>query len=52
MFDDSGWSIGETGVGYDNTPGEYIDLIKTDVKPTDTVADGTSIFVRIPFNGR
>ena len=51
MFDDSGWSTGETGIGFDDSPNEFIDLIKTTgVKPTDTVADGTSIFVRIPFD--
>ena len=48
-FDDSSWSIGETGVGFENSPSTFDHLIKTQVKPTDTVPDGTSIFVRIPF---
>jgi len=48
-FDDSSWPLGQTGIGFENSPGSFQDLIKTQVKPTDTVADGTSIFVRIPF---
>ena len=48
-FNDSSWSTGDTGIGYENSPDDYQDLIKTQVKPTDTVEDGTSIFVRIPF---
>ncbi len=48
-FDDSSWAIGQTGIGYENSPDDFDHLIKTQVKPTDTVPDGTSIFVRIPF---
>ena len=48
-FDDASWGVGETGVGYENTPRNYQDLIRTRVKPTEVAADSTSLFVRIPF---
>ncbi|MCA9216462.1 MAG: CotH kinase family protein, partial [Planctomycetales bacterium] len=48
-FDDTAWGVGETAIGFENTPRNYIDLIRTDVKPIDTVEGGTSIFMRIPF---
>lgn len=48
-FADDTWDTGPTGIGYENSPRNFEDLIKTRVKPSETVADGTSIFVRIPF---
>ena len=48
-FDDAAWETGETGIGFENTPRNFIDLIRTRVKPADVAADSTSVFVRIPF---
>ena len=48
-FDDGQWSQGETGIGFSG--GEAFDgLIRTQVNLRDVSADGTSVFLRIPFN--
>ncbi len=49
-FNDGSWATGQTAIGYENSPNDFAELIKTQVKPTNTVPDGTSVFVRIPFN--
>ena len=49
-FDDSGWGSGAAGFGYENSPGDYIDLIETRVKPTETVSRATSIYLRFSFD--
>jgi hypothetical protein len=49
-FDDAAWTIGTAGVGYENNPGDYVDLIETRVKPSEVVAGGTSIYQRFHFN--
>ena len=49
-FDDSSWQSGSAGFGFENTPRNYVDLIKTRVKPIETAADATGIFVRVPFS--
>jgi hypothetical protein len=50
-FDDTSWNSGKTGIGFDDaaTP-RFDELIQSPVRPSDTTATGTSIFVRIPFN--
>ena len=48
-FDDADWSNGQTGIGFENNPRNFIDELTTRVKPAETTADGTSIFMRIPF---
>ncbi len=49
-FDDSQWGAGETGIGFENSPDDFIDLIRTRVKPAETAEDSTSVFIRVPFN--
>ncbi|MDB4438337.1 lamin tail domain-containing protein [bacterium] len=49
-FDDTAWASGTAGLGYENNPGDYIDLIETRVKPSEVVAGGTSIYQRFHFN--
>ena len=49
-FDDAQWGSGDTGLGYDDTPGDYEDLIRTRVKPSETAEDSTSVYFRVPFN--
>ncbi len=49
-FDDSTWSSGTAGIGYENNPGDYLGLIETRVKPTEAVSGGTSIYQRFHFN--
>ncbi len=52
-FDDSAWIQGSgktTGVGYENTPENYKDLIKTSVLSQMFGDNGnTSVYIRIPF---
>lgn len=48
-FEDVNWSTGIAGIGYENNPGDYLDLIETRVKPTDEVAGATSIYQRYHF---
>lgn len=46
-FDDSGWTTGVTGFGYD-TSGTFAEFVATDI--TDVMFNiGTSLFVRVPF---
>ena len=49
-FDYNLWPIGTVGIGYEDTPADYQNLIQTTVRPTDSCAECTSIFVRIPFD--
>ncbi|MCA9169081.1 MAG: CotH kinase family protein, partial [Planctomycetales bacterium] len=49
MFDDSQWTVGDTGLGFEDTPRNFTDLLHTRVKPTEIAAGGTSIYTRIPF---
>ncbi len=46
-FDDSGWKSGPMGIGFEDNPDDYQELIKTNIKE-DIV--GTSVYMRIPFN--
>ena len=48
-FDDSTWPSGPAGIGYENTPGDYVDLLDTRVKPTEAVIGATSIYQRYHF---
>ncbi len=48
-FDDSTWETGETGIGFENNPRNFTDLIRTRVKPAEVAPDSTSVFMRIPF---
>ena len=43
------WQTGQGGIGYEDTPGDYQDLIGTTVRPGDACAECTSIYARIPF---
>ena len=49
-FDDANWPTGTSAFGYENTPDDYQDLIETVVRPTDTIAGATSIYLRYSFN--
>ncbi len=49
QFDDSSWAAGPTGVGFEDNPGAYTDLLKSRAKPAEAAADATSVLVRIPF---
>ncbi len=49
-FDDSSWSGGPLGIGYERHPGNtvnYTDLIATDINSLMT--NSTSVYIRIPF---
>ena len=49
-FNDAAWAQGQTGVGFESSD-NFEELINTvSQKPVDAIADGTSIFVRVPFN--
>ena len=43
------WGTGETGIGYESTPENFRDLIKTSVDPQAACPTCTSVLVRIPF---
>ena len=43
------WQTGQLGIGFENAPDDYEQLIKTRVKPADACATCTSVFVRVPF---
>ncbi len=50
-FDDTSWTSGTGGVGYENNPGDpvnYSSLIDTDVK-TEMYNVNTTCYIRIPF---
>lgn len=49
-FDDSSWSIGMAGFGYENNPGDYLGFIDTRVKPTETLPGATSVYQRYQFD--
>jgi hypothetical protein len=49
-FNDAGWSTGSAGFGYENNPADYLDLIATRVKPSESVTGATSIYQRYHFN--
>ena len=44
------WGTGQAGFGYEDTPTDYQDLIRTSVQPVETCATCTSIYLRIPFD--
>ena len=44
------WGTGQTGIGFENEPENFRDLIKTSVKPLDACATCTSTLIRIPFS--
>jgi len=48
-FNDGAWPAGQTGIGYENSPDDYRNLLKTQVVPRDAHANATAILVRIPF---
>ena len=48
-FDDGAWSEGTSGIGYENTPADYADLITTSVRPQDVVPGATTIMTRTEF---
>ena len=48
-FDDSAWTEGTAGVGYETTPADYDSLINLDVE-TEMYDTNSSVFVRIPFD--
>jgi VCBS repeat-containing protein len=48
-FNDTAWSSGETGIGYETAVADYAGLIRTSVQPSTVAAGATSILVRIPF---
>ncbi len=49
-FDDAAWASGSAGFGYENNLADYDTLIETRVKPTESVAEATSIYQRYHFN--
>jgi hypothetical protein len=49
VFDDSGWTDGLTGIGYD-TRSDYDDYINTDVEALMNNNIMNSAYIRIPFN--
>ena len=49
-FDDAAWSSGATGLGFETIPSTHSPLIATRVRPSETHAASTSIFLRIRFN--
>jgi hypothetical protein len=49
-FDDSDWLSGIAGLGYENNPGDYLGLIETRVKPSESLPNGTSVYQRFHFN--
>lgn len=47
-FDDASWPSGFNGVGFEQSPPGYRDLIATDLGAS--MADRTSVYLRIPFD--
>ncbi len=43
------WQSGQGGIGYEEKPGSYQELIGTTVRPGDACATCTSIYTRLPF---
>jgi len=48
-FDDSGWQSGPQGFGFENSPADYEDFIKTRIRPNEAAPSGTSFYLRFPF---
>lgn len=56
-FNDTAWTAGQTGIGYETTPADYASILRTSVDPKRGNAQGalvtcstcTSTFVRIGF---
>ena len=48
-FDDGGWMSGPTGIGFD-TGDDFLELIRTTVRPSDSHPDATTILNRLEFN--
>jgi hypothetical protein len=49
-FDDSSWSAGVGGLGYEDSGTDYAPLINTRVKPTDAAAGATTVMARYTFD--
>ena len=49
-FDDTSWTEGPMGVGFEATPGQYAALIGTEVVPHLEVEGATSVQIRILFD--
>lgn len=49
-FDETGWSSGAAGFGFELIPSTYAPLIATPVRPVDVHPGSTSIFMRFRFN--
>ena len=47
-FDDTSWKSGPTGIGYENTPDDFIGLIQTDIKAD--IEGHSTFYTRIPFS--
>jgi spore coat protein CotH len=43
------WQQGPLGVGFEEAPGRFADLIQTVVRPIDACATCTNVLVRVPF---
>ncbi len=48
-FDDSAWSAGATGLGFDSPDGDFAEVIRTTVRPSDVADTATTILSRMPF---
>ena len=48
-FNDDAWTDAITGLGYENRTDNFVDVLKTRVKPSESFPGSTSIFLRIPF---
>ncbi|MCP4189028.1 MAG: hypothetical protein GY768_00205 [Planctomycetaceae bacterium] len=48
-FDDSQWSRGTTGIGFSGDD-DFDGLIRTEVSLKEASDDGTSVYLRLPFN--
>ncbi len=43
------WGTGQAGIGFEDAPADYQDMIRTNVRPADACAACTSVYLRIPF---
>ena len=48
-FTDTAWSVGSTGIGYENSGTSYDPFINTDIKSV-TLGIHETVYLRIPFN--
>ncbi|MHC1763640.1 MAG: CotH kinase family protein [Verrucomicrobiia bacterium] len=46
-FNESGWTLGANGVGYETSPAEYANLIRTNLRAF--MDRNTSFYIRLPF---